>query len=173
MSSPLDKHVFTEALMFPDNITNLQRDLLQKVSYNYSWYAVPKIILMQYYGENSNLYKKFFDSVSLNLLSNSYFNLRNGLMGDFIDNKNEENLIDKFLKKDISSVKIIPSEVVDNVDVVGDVDDFDMLEDMARRFVEMGLKKEAIEIYNKLYLKIPEKSVYFAQIIDSLSSLPK
>lgn len=170
MASTLDKQLFTEAFTSVNGITNSQRDILQKISYHYSWYVVPKLILMESYGQDSPLYKKMFDSVSLNLLSNSYFNLRNGLMNHFTNKKNEEDLIGKFLEKEPSSVKIVPNQVVDNVDVVGDSDDLNLLEEMAQRFVEMGLKREAVEIYRKLYLKVPEKSVYFAQIIESLNS---
>jgi hypothetical protein len=43
-------------------------------------------------------------------------------------------------------------------------------ETLARIFVEQGRPEEAKRIYSRLILDIPEKSAYFASLIDSLGS---
>ncbi|HHH53682.1 MAG TPA: hypothetical protein ENK91_08500 [Bacteroidetes bacterium] len=41
-------------------------------------------------------------------------------------------------------------------------------EELAKIYLKQGLKKQAIEMYRKLILQNPEKSVYFAEILNKL-----
>ena len=53
-------------------------------------------------------------------------------------------------------------------DEVSDIADHFATETLARIFVEQGRPEEARRIYSRLVLDIPEKSAYFASLIDKL-----
>jgi hypothetical protein len=79
-------------------------------------------------------------------------------------------LIDSFLKKE---PKIIPSvskkkEVVDLSEEEEDNQDDILSETLADIYIKQGYKDKALAIFEKLHLKYPEKSVYFARRINEL-----
>ena len=63
-------------------------------------------------------------------------------------------------------------EADDEVKTVADFDEEDDLvtEELADIYRQQGLNDEARAIYRKLSLRNPEKSVYFAELIDELTS---
>lgn len=89
---------------------------------------------------------------------------------DFNEQQNNNfDVIDSFLSKSIH--KIVPKE--DVVGKVKDVEVEDVIDDVvteqfAKILLLQGHKSKAIEIYNKLSLKFPEKSVYFADQINKI-----
>ena len=58
------------------------------------------------------------------------------------------------------------------IEAVADFDDEDDLvtEELAEIYRQQGLNDEACAIYRKLSLRNPEKSVYFAELIDEIAS---
>ena len=62
-------------------------------------------------------------------------------------------------------------EAVAPVEDKADIADRFTTETLARIFVEQGLTEEAKRIYSRLILDIPEKSAYFASLIEKLDSL--
>lgn len=72
-------------------------------------------------------------------------------------------LIDRFLKE---------GEVVEEVRTEAELsgDDDLVTEDLAEIYLAQGLYDEAIAIYRKLSLLNPEKSVYFASLIDKIAN---
>jgi len=96
------------------------------------------------------------------------------------ENKPEEkasdytsSLIDRFIDQQPSISRPDKSEFFDPqkeaVDSTLDDDDFFITETLAHIHVQQGNFQKAIEIYQKLILKIPEKSTYFAAQIAELS----
>jgi len=82
-----------------------------------------------------------------------------------------DDLIDRFLRS--GDYRIVVDEQRAEVDVrtTPDLDDEDDLvsEDLAEIYLQQGLIDEAKAIYRKLSLRNPEKSVYFAELIERSS----
>ena len=84
-------------------------------------------------------------------------------------------LIDRFIKDNPAfTVKPLDSGIAEKLDhqleSVGDSDEF-ITETLARIYVKQGLYQKAIKAFQKLSLKYPEKSVYFARQIEEVTNL--
>lgn len=78
-------------------------------------------------------------------------------------------IIDRFIESGEHKI-VVSKDTPDSIDVSAkisekDFDDDMLTEDMAEIYLSQGLKEQAIEIYERLSLLNPEKSVYFAEII--------
>jgi len=88
----------------------------------------------------------------------------------------KSNLIDRFIKGNpsFSARQTDNSEISERInkqlDRVGDNDEF-ITETLARIYVKQGLYTKAIQAFQKLSLKYPEKSVYFARQIEEVTNL--
>lgn len=151
----------------------------------YPWFDVLKMMKLRVM-EGAKAEKYLRDN-ALVFLSNSYYNVRNSksysdfaLSQSHLKKKQYYNsektssgesglLIDSFLKIDLSKIKV---EDVDNkyvnVDLAGDVDDNLISEDIAAVYIKLGDYQEAEKIYCKLSLKYPEKSAYFAEVLENI-----
>ena len=95
------------------------------------------------------------------------------------DHPSENNLIDKFLSSDHSFIKIEKkttentSEDTENETLSKSVSDSDELvtETLAMIYFEQKQYSKALEAFQKLSLKYPEKSVYFASRIEEIEKL--
>lgn len=83
-----------------------------------------------------------------------------------------DDLIDDFLRAGDYRIVAEEGEADDEVKSVADFDDEDDLvtEELAEIYRQQGLNDEACAIYRKLSLRNPEKSVYFAELIDGIMS---
>ena len=83
-----------------------------------------------------------------------------------------DDLIDDFLRAGDYRIVAEEGESDDEVKTVADFDDEDDLvtEELAEIYRQQGLNDEACAIYRKLSLRNPEKSVYFAELIDEIAS---
>ena len=103
----------------------------------------------------------------------SHLAAKNGKGKESVQNSD---LIDRFIKDNPAfnirhAENLGISEKIDKqADGTGEKDDF-ITETLARIYVNQGLYKKAINAFEKLSLKYPEKSVYFARQIDEVSNL--
>ena len=83
-----------------------------------------------------------------------------------------EDLIDRFLKEKELRIVAEEGEVTEEITIEASLDEEDDLvsEDLAEVYLNQGLKEEALAIYRRLCLLNPEKSVYFAEIIQRLET---
>ena len=89
-----------------------------------------------------------------------------------VDREALADLIDRFLKEGGHRIVAEEGEVVEEVRTEAELsgDDDLVTEDLAEIYLAQGLCDEAIAIYRKLSLLNPEKSVYFASLIDKIAN---
>lgn len=85
-----------------------------------------------------------------------------------------DEIIDRFLQE--KELRIVaqegepePDEEIVTEAELSDEEDI-VTEDLAEVYLRQGMKQEALSIYKRLSLLNPEKSVYFAEIIDKLET---
>ena len=93
--------------------------------------------------------------------------------GNKKENLSEDSLIDRFLKNDPRiNIKPDSSAPVENLAKIQAKDAGELItETLAKIYVEQGLINRAIEVYEKLSLKFPEKRSYFAAQIKFLKQI--
>lgn len=98
-----------------------------------------------------------------------------GWIDRFSDNEDKKELIERFLNSDVG-----PIRADSETKLSGDVSKESIQEDenfitdtLAKIYVNQGMFSKAIFAYEKLSLKFPEKSVYFATQIEEIKRLIK
>lgn len=83
-----------------------------------------------------------------------------------------EDRINRFLKEKELRIVAQEGEVEEEITTEATFDEEDDLvsEELAEVYLQQGLKMEALAIYRRLSLLNPEKSVYFAEIIEELET---
>ncbi len=83
-----------------------------------------------------------------------------------------DDLIDRFLGEEELRIVAEEGEPEGEVRVTAELNDDEQLvsEPLAAIYAAQGLRDEAIAIYRKLSLLNPEKSIYFAELIDRLKN---
>ena len=83
-----------------------------------------------------------------------------------------QDIIDRFLKEGGRRIVAEEGEVAEEIRTEAELsgDDDLVTEDLAEIYLAQGLCDEAIAIYRKLSLLNPEKSVYFASLIDKIAN---
>ncbi len=164
------KENFSRILNSDAELSKEDKRELEGMSYKYPWFALPKTILIHNYKDKPQEIERLRENAYLSLLSCSYYNV---ISGELWDNSTpsptnmEEDIIGDFLAKNVSKITINENPQPKTV-VEPEKDDPEILEQLAQFLIKQGDFKQAIEIYSKLSLKFPEKSVYFADAIEKL-----
>ena len=181
-----DKQIFNQAVVFGQSVGD---DVLDSIISRHPWFDMPLVMKL---GEaivtgKQEKASEIYSRLNIAFFSNNYYNLLRGInyvsyldgisrirrKSSAVDGYTLENeklaLIDAFLSKDLS--KRVPETDggrQENVNLAEIDEDNLVSEDIAKVYVKLGQISEAKKIYNKLCLKYPEKSVYFAEIISAL-----
>ena len=157
---------------------------LNAVLQKYPWFMTARILLAETATEHDPL-------LALHRLTHPqkrsahaiYPNAENAMISDTEASENEQptneeriadtELIDTFLSK--GEYRIVPDNTIPEYDAaetssVLDITDDMISEELADIYLAQGLKAQAREIYARLSLLNPEKSVYFAEIIGKIDS---
>lgn len=83
-----------------------------------------------------------------------------------------DDVIDRFLREEDLRIVADENAAEEEIRIEARLDDEDELvsEDLAEIYLAQGLRDEALAIYRKLILLNPEKSVYFAEIIEKIEN---
>ncbi len=83
-----------------------------------------------------------------------------------------DDLIDRFLQEKELRIVAEEGDVENEIITEADLSEEEDLvsEELAEVYLKQGLKEEALSIYRRLSLLIPEKSIYFAEIIERLET---
>lgn len=175
---------FSEIITFSGDLSNEDIILLKRISSTYKWFTLSKVFLMKHYRRSDYIHSSIKKDISLNLMSYNYYDIlsaRNNfsaipvVVSSDTDNysekitqddcDNEYDVINTFLSKNIT--KIDPNVDVEEIDIDSQYDEA-LLEEVGELMIKQGNYNQALDIYNKLRLTVPEKKDYFSTIIENL-----
>lgn len=145
----------------------MNRVQLEEIVQRYPWFTTARIALARASGEVDALLKLYLFTHP----TPKPF-LENISSGDFL-RPSTEDIIDAFLVS--GEHRIVPQEYSSDYGAEQEVftadDDIDFVtEELAEIYLNQGHLKQAKEIYERLSLLYPKKSVYFAEIIARIDS---
>ena len=144
----------------------------------WEWFSTARIIRSHITGEPDGIVNIISAGRGVSSLERSSVDISKLLGGDALAVEESESSADDIIERFLQSgdYRIVASddlaEVSDEVRTEAEFSDEDDLvsEELAEIYFSQGLKSEALAIYRKLSLRNTEKSVYFAEIIDSIEN---
>ena len=148
----------------PTTLLEAPTELLQQLQQRYPWYAPLQQLLASRGVERGALLSLVDPWRSESLL------MQEQVDHDALMYLTADDLIDRFLRTDDLRIVAEEGEPDSDVQLEAELTDEEELvsEPLAEIYLAQGLRKEAIAIYRKLSLLNPEKSVYFAELIDNI-----
>lgn len=138
---------------------------LDELLESYPWATPLRVRRMQLLGEQDP---------RLNLMESDRLFPRSRIVVDreAILSLSSEDRINRFLKEKELRIVAEEGEVEEEITTEAMLDEEDDLvsEELAEVYLQQGLRREALEIYRRLSLLNPEKSVYFAEIIQRIET---
>ena len=139
---------------------------LENMVEKYAWYTTARTLSAKNGGRAAALHRLLLQNRQTSSLELSEIDINK------LTKITSGEIIDRFLNLD--SYRITAEEdtaAEEEIRLEPELDDEDDLasEDLAEIYMQQGLKSEAIEIYRKLSLLNPEKSVYFAKKIENIN----
>lgn len=146
------------------NVAPPSQGELDQIIKKYPFFTSARVILFDDYKKRSNLLK-MLQIAGIAPLTKELI-----IDKDEFKKRSTLEIIDQFLNKE--DHKIIPNETTPEGDVSAiytSLDDDEIIsEELAEIMLAQGLKEQAKQMYVKLSLLYPKKSVYFAEIISKI-----
>ncbi|MBR5850612.1 MAG: hypothetical protein IKZ12_06090 [Alistipes sp.] len=149
-----------------ERLSALPTETLVQLQSRYPWYR-PVQLLLAARGEAVSPYADLVDP----------WRAESVLMQEEVDlqalmHLSTDDLIDRFLREDDLRIVAEDGEPDSEITTEANLSDEEELvsEPLAEIYLAQGLRAEAIAIYRKLSLLNPEKSVYFAELIDRIEN---
>ncbi len=187
--SVMDGRLFTDMVMGRCK-TELHYDEIEALVAEYPWFSAAKVLLLRHYVAVGNREREAELRAGLATVLHAGGRYAVSVSGgrkrargqafvedaDIIgtesadERRDEKETIRRFVEADAGPIRPDGAEHPDaDLSSSERVDDGAVSETLAEIYVAQGLKERAVELYRKLCLKYPEKSVYFASRIASLT----
>ena len=151
----------------PDAMDDVAQARLRRMLKRYPWFATARLLLDRASGKRDPLVRLHYVGHPLPDIL-----LEKPTEAHFLGGKTLS-VIARFLTRKEEYPVLSESEVSADWAADSVQEDPDLVsEELARIYLDQGLAEKAREIYVKLSLLYPEKSVYFAEIIDRIGSEP-
>lgn len=151
----------------PDAMDDVAQARLRRILKRYPWFATARLLLDRASGRMDPLVRLHYvghplPDILLEKPSEAHFTGGKTLsvISRFLTRKGEHSV----LSEREAAVDWAADSVQEDPDLVS--------EELAQIYLDQGFAEKAREIYVKLSLLYPEKSVYFAEIIDRIGSEP-
>lgn len=168
---------FLEILERPSGLVAGDRPMLEGLAARYPWFEPPKGLLLRLALRTGDAAAadRWRRKLSLGLSGGPVPGwMLDGVGGELFRSRSLRALVDRFLT--LEDKRIVPTndrpdgEADLSAEALGAAGEGPVSETLARIYADQGLVEQAAEIYRRLSLTFPEKSVYFANAIEQLKS---
>lgn len=137
----------------------------------YPWFMTARLLYASETGSDDSLAELHYSAYPRHSQSFAKISLEEFGFGGGA--RSDEDLIEKFLRK--GEYRIVPDDAISEDDEAArsgrlDLSDDFVSEELAAIYLAQGLNRQAKDIYERLSLLNPEKSIYFAEIIGKIGN---
>lgn len=147
-------------------LAELPDEELERLAARWEWFSVPRRLLAARRGADD-------PRAALAAAGRAPFGTEApSVDAELLTTVSAEELIDRFLQEEDLRIVAGEGEPESEVRTEAELDDEDDMvsEELAEIYLAQGFRDRAAATYRKLSLRNPEKSVYFAEIIDKIES---
>ena len=162
-----------EAAAHGESLSQACTDLLREAVVEWPWFMTARLLHAAQTGETDTLVELHYSAYPRPLHPLVKISLEEfGIVETKVSSRRTGGeLIEKFLRR--GEHRIIPDDATPEDDEAARSSEFDLSDDfiseeLAEIYLAQGLNRQAKKIYKRLSLLNPEKSIYFAKIIEGL-----
>ena len=159
---------FSAYISSPD-ASPIERDALERILRRYPWFSAAHCVASHLSGTPTTTGALLQDVRGASSLDECEVDV------ELLTEVTSGEIIDRFLRLDDYRIVAEDAGEEENITVEAELDDeYDLVtEELAEVYLAQWLKMQAVEIYRKLSLLNPEKSIYFAEKIENVEKTIK